>query len=91
MLYKIYLHFKDLQKIIIGKQHPNFNFSNIPNTTVISKLCNNDKVKQYLNTSEMLILPSYFEAGSLILLEAIEQGHIIGFQIRAVLAFMLGE
>ena len=40
---------------------------------MINTLCTNDKVKQYLNISEILILPSYFESASLILLEAIEQ------------------
>lgn len=75
---KIFRKLPKLNKVIIGGYSDNSNnmteegcthFNNIPNTTVLP-LIKNKEVLKYLSNSKILVLPSFFESYSIILLEA---------------------
>jgi glycosyltransferase involved in cell wall biosynthesis len=73
LLYRLYEKMPNINKIIIGTPNDEYDFNNIPNTTVLP-LISNDELHKYLVQSKYLILPSYYENGSIVLIEALSSG-----------------
>jgi len=73
LIYNIFKHFPDENKVIIGTQNDKYNFKDIPNTTVLDIISNNE-LHRFLCNSKNYILPSFFESASITLLEALHNG-----------------
>lgn len=73
LVYNIYKNLPTLNKVIIGLQNKNYNFTKIPNTLVLGNL-KNEIVHKFLSESKILIMTSFFESASISILEAIING-----------------
>lgn len=68
-VYKLYEKFKNINKIVIGKNCEHFN--KLPNTTVINKCLPNNEIEELFKKSKISLTPSYFDTGPSTLIESI--------------------
>jgi len=70
LVYNIYKNLPKLNKIIIGSENKNYNFSKLPNTLVLGKV-KNEVIHGIMSNSKILLVPSFFESASIVILEAL--------------------
>lgn len=68
-VYQIYEKFPKLNKLVIGLNCENYN--NLANTLVINKIISNDEINKYLLKSKIILIPSYFDTGPSVFIEAL--------------------
>jgi hypothetical protein len=90
LIYNIFKHFPDENKVIIGTQNDKYNFKDIPNTTVLDIIPNNE-LHRFLCNSKNYILPSFFESASITLLEALHNGCNVITSRNVGLSYLIPE
>lgn len=90
LIYNIFKHFPDENKVIIGTQNDKYNFKDIPNTTVLDIISNNE-LHRFLCNSKNYILPSFFESASITLLEALHNGCNVITSRNVGLSYLIPE
>ena len=90
LIYNIFKHFPDENKVIIGTQNDKYNFKDIPNTTVLDIISNNE-LHRFLCNSKNYILPSFFESASITLLEALHNGCNVITSKNVGLSYLIPE
>ena len=92
LVFNIFNKYKNLKKIIIGNNidKTGYSFNNTENTKIMTGLSNN-LIIDYLSKSKILLLPSYYEAGGIIILEALKSGCKVITSTNVGLHYLLPE